>query len=611
MSFNYDGSGGGDTTPPTISNVAAGNITSSGATITWTTDEPSDSQVGYGLTTSYGNSTPLNTSLVTSHSVLLSGLNANTLYHYCVKSKDASGNLAVSGDFTFTTSSGGGGGGNIAPLATASASSQNVNYGQTANKAIDGVVDGWPGDYTKEWASVGEGSGAWLQLNFSSAVTVDKVVMHDRPGSGTQVLGAQLTFSSGSPVTVGALNNDGTAVQVTFSARTITWLRFTVTSAAGSDVGLAEIEVYGSGGGGGDTTPPVISNVSAGNITSSGATITWTTDENSDSQVEYGLTTSYGNSTPLNTSLVISHSVSLSGLSANTLYHYRVKSKDASGNLAMSSDYTFTTSSGGGGNIASLATASASSENVNYGQTANKAIDGVVDGWPGDYTKEWASVGEGNGAWLRLNFSQGYSVNKVVMYDRPGSGTQVLGAQLTFSSGSPINVGTLDNGGAATTVTFSARTITWIRFTVTNSAGSDVGLAEIEVWQTAAKNADVSDEDDFNPANAEVPRQFSLSPIYPNPFSAHERGTFGNAETVFQLQLPKDGHVLAVIYDLTGKEIKRVYNGMMSPGHRSLRWDGKNQSGDVVGTGVYLLRVQYAGSTGQHETAVQKVVLVK
>ena len=94
-----------DTTPPVISNVAAGSITSSGATITWTTDEAADSQVDYGLTTAYGSSTTLDTTLVTSHSQALTGLTASTLYHYRVKSRDAAGNLATSGDSTFTTAS--------------------------------------------------------------------------------------------------------------------------------------------------------------------------------------------------------------------------------------------------------------------------------------------------------------------------------------------------------------------------------------------------------------------------------------------------------------------------------------------------------------------------
>ena len=46
---------------------------------------------------------------------------------------------------------------NIAALATATASSQNTSTGQLASKAIDGVIDGYPGDYTNEWATVGQG----------------------------------------------------------------------------------------------------------------------------------------------------------------------------------------------------------------------------------------------------------------------------------------------------------------------------------------------------------------------------------------------------------------------------------------------------------------------
>jgi hypothetical protein len=59
--------------------------------------------VEYGLTAAYGNSTTMNASLSNSHSVALAGLAASTTYHYRVKSADAAGNLATSGDFTFTT----------------------------------------------------------------------------------------------------------------------------------------------------------------------------------------------------------------------------------------------------------------------------------------------------------------------------------------------------------------------------------------------------------------------------------------------------------------------------------------------------------------------------
>ncbi len=91
-----------------------------------------------------------------------------------------------------------------------------------------------------------------------------------------------------------------------------------------------------------DTTPPVISNVSVSNITSSGATITWSTNENSTSFVQYGLTTGYGSSA--NSSGQTSHSVNITGLSSNTIYNFRISATDSSSNNSFSSNQTFTTS---------------------------------------------------------------------------------------------------------------------------------------------------------------------------------------------------------------------------------------------------------------------------
>jgi len=93
-----------------------------------------------------------------------------------------------------------------------------------------------------------------------------------------------------------------------------------------------------------DTTAPAISGVGAAGITSVSAAISWTTDEASDSRVEYGTSVSYGSTTAVNTAMVTSHSQSISGLTSSTLYHYRVVSHDAAGNQGVSGDYTFTTS---------------------------------------------------------------------------------------------------------------------------------------------------------------------------------------------------------------------------------------------------------------------------
>ncbi|MBP7831817.1 MAG: fibronectin type III domain-containing protein [Candidatus Pacebacteria bacterium] len=93
-----------------------------------------------------------------------------------------------------------------------------------------------------------------------------------------------------------------------------------------------------------DATAPVISNIVA-TPSETGVVITWDTNEASSSYVDYGTDDSYGTTTPEidNVTRVTSHTVTITGLTANTLYHFRVNSTDASVNTATSSDDTFTT----------------------------------------------------------------------------------------------------------------------------------------------------------------------------------------------------------------------------------------------------------------------------
>ncbi|MDD5688242.1 MAG: carbohydrate-binding protein [Elusimicrobia bacterium] len=91
-----------DPDAPVISNVHAG-VTVNSAAITWTTNEPSDSQVAYGLTTALGSTTTLITTLVTDHSVPISNLEKGKTYYYTIYSRDAATNLATSALYQFST----------------------------------------------------------------------------------------------------------------------------------------------------------------------------------------------------------------------------------------------------------------------------------------------------------------------------------------------------------------------------------------------------------------------------------------------------------------------------------------------------------------------------
>ncbi|WP_158233231.1 fibronectin type III domain-containing protein [Reichenbachiella sp. 5M10] len=88
--------------------------------------------------------------------------------------------------------------------------------------------------------------------------------------------------------------------------------------------------------------PPVLSSVQSVDVSRNRATIEWSTDQSSSSSVNYGLTTSYGLSTS-SSGTTTSHSVDLSGLTANTTYNYQVLSANSQSVTASSTNYTFAT----------------------------------------------------------------------------------------------------------------------------------------------------------------------------------------------------------------------------------------------------------------------------
>jgi hypothetical protein len=91
-----------DTQPPVLSGIAAGGITRGAATITWTSSEPATSSVDYWVGTQTARTVSSST-LVTGHSVALSGLARATKYYFRVRSADAAGNSATSATYSFTT----------------------------------------------------------------------------------------------------------------------------------------------------------------------------------------------------------------------------------------------------------------------------------------------------------------------------------------------------------------------------------------------------------------------------------------------------------------------------------------------------------------------------
>jgi parallel beta-helix repeat protein len=92
-----------DFTPPQISNLKNATVSDISAVITWITDEPSDSLVKFNTSSGSYKYNQSDSSLVTFHRIVLTGMSPNTTYYYVVNSTDINKNSNESAEYTFTT----------------------------------------------------------------------------------------------------------------------------------------------------------------------------------------------------------------------------------------------------------------------------------------------------------------------------------------------------------------------------------------------------------------------------------------------------------------------------------------------------------------------------
>lgn len=81
------------------------------------------------------------------------------------------------------------------------------------------------------------------------------------------------------------------------------------------------------------------------------------------------------------------------------------------------------------------------------------------------------------------------------------------------------------------------------------------------------------------PYSSSIPKEFTLFQNYPNPF---------NSETEIRFQLPAPGQTKLVVYNLLGQKIRTLVREMKQAGNYSVRWDGRDENGSFVASGVYV-----------------------
>lgn len=367
----------------------------------------------------------------------------------------------------------------IPTVSMATCSSERAGRG--CSKALDGVVDGYPTDPSKEWSAFGT-VGSWIHLDWAAPVSINKVVLHDRILSTSQITAGFLNFSDGSQVPVSALLNDGAETIVSFPARTVSWVQFDITQVSSGTVntGLAEIRVFGSDGMGNrapliDSGPTMSPSPVASGAT---AALSVSASDADNDALSYEWSVSTGSISGSGATVTfVAPTVTLDTLStvSVTVRDTSGTSVSASANVTIAAPSTSTTEVDYRNQVSSAVCSTQRS-----GRWCIQAIDGVVDGYPSDPSKEWSSS-EKAGAWIQLNFASAVMVNQVMLHDRILQGSQNTQGLLSFSDGTSLPVGALPNDGAGLAVDFSARAVTWLRYTVTSVSSSTIssGLAEI------------------------------------------------------------------------------------------------------------------------------------
>lgn len=356
-----EGGGGTDGTGPTISSVSVSNLQTTQATITWTTNEVSNSTVGFSTDTSFTTEQGV-ASYVTSHSVTLIGLVPNTAYKFQVKSTDATSNLTTDNNsgsgYTFTT----------------------LDGPRIVNVSTEDISN-----------------------------TGGKIVWHtDADSNSFVVYSANSDLSSstetGSSSLVGGSGSDYYhAVTLSSLSRNTTYYFYVKSTDSENNIAINNNGLnYYTFKTTDDSTSPAVSNITVSVTTPDTVIVTWNTNEPATSQVQYGTSTSYGSETTVDSDLDLTHVVPITQLTPNTAYNFAVKVADASGNQTTSDNQTFTTGEESeiradqtSPTISNITTASITGSSATVTFTTDESCTGTINYGT---TTSYGSVMGGNGS---------------------------------------------------------------------------------------------------------------------------------------------------------------------------------------------------------------------
>ncbi|MEJ2193567.1 MAG: FlgD immunoglobulin-like domain containing protein [Ignavibacteriaceae bacterium] len=142
-----------------------------------------------------------------------------------------------------------------------------------------------------------------------------------------------------------------------------------------------------------------------------------------------------------------------------------------------------------------------------------------------------------------------------------------------------------------------------ITISTTDAAGTLVGQIGFDnvtglAYSLSGEISSIGNETD----EEEVPKEYDLSQNYPNPF---------NPSTSIEFSVPVNSNVTLTIYNLLGQAITTLVNEEMNAGTYNVVWNGEDQNGIKVSSGIYLYKMRAKGTTGEEFQHTRKMVLLK
>jgi hypothetical protein len=213
--------------------------------------------------------------------------------------------------------------------------------------------------------------------------------------------------------------------------------------------------------------------------------------------VAYGTDTNYGSlaTMPMMGGAVREHAVTLTGLTPNTTYHYRITLTDEQARVHQSQDFTFTTGAAPsegevdqpkGENVASLAAgARVVGVSSNWGGGANDSAFGADNAIDGQPNTEWSSNGDGDDAWIEIELAQTCEVHTIGFWTRIMSDGTAQIFRFTVTTDRGETFGPFDLPDATRIYTFPVQlTARRLRFDAAETSNGNTGAVEIEVYGT-------------------------------------------------------------------------------------------------------------------------------